>query len=159
MAKKNEIQIVDYTSRYREAFELLNREWINQYFKVEANDEKLFSDPENQIVNKGGYIAVALFDGQPCGVCALVKSKFVEYDFELSKMAVSPKVQGKGAGYLLGQRIVEKAKELGANTLFLEGNTRLEASINLYRKLGFQAIEGRAGAYERCNIIMVLNFS
>ena len=42
-------------------------------------------------------------------------------------------------------------------TFFLEGNTRLEASIALYRKLGFKEIPLEGNAYERCDILMALD--
>ena len=42
--------------------------------------------------------------------------------------------------------------------IFLEGNTRLQASIALYRKLGFKEIPLEGNAYERCDILMELKF-
>ena len=79
------------------------------------------------------------------------------YDFELAKMAVSPKAQGKNIGWLLGQAIIEKAKALGGKLMYLESNTSLKPAINLYYKLGFKKIVGRATPYERSNIQMELN--
>lgn len=38
-----------------------------------------------------------------------------------------------------------------------EGNTRLEASIALYRKLGFHEIPLQGNAYERCDILMLFD--
>ena len=78
------------------------------------------------------------------------------YDFELAKMAVSPKAQGKNIGWLLGQAIIEKAKALGASGIYLESNTILKPAINLYHKLGFQKVAGHPTPYERCNIQMEL---
>lgn len=74
-------------------------------------------------------------------------------------MAVSPRAQGKNLGFLLGQAVVNKAKELGAANIYLESNTILKPAINLYHKLGFQKIVGRATPYKRCNIQMVLQLS
>ena len=37
---------------------------------------------------------------------------------------------------------------------YLEGNTRLKASIAIYRSLGFVEIPLRGNAYERCDILM-----
>jgi ribosomal protein S18 acetylase RimI-like enzyme len=82
-----------------------------------------------------------------------------DHAFELAKMAVSPRVQGKGAGWLLAQAVVAKAKDLGSRNFYLESNTLLKPAINLYRKLGFKEVQGCGSAYERCNIQMVLNFS
>ena len=79
-----------------------------------------------------------------------------KYDYELAKMGVSPLAQGKGIGWLLGQTIIQKAKDLGGKTLFLESNTKLKPAISLYRKLGFQKIPHKPSVYERSNIQMVL---
>jgi len=154
--ESGKVEIVDYKPEYQSAFRDLNEEWISTYFKMEAADYKALDDPEGYILNKGGSILIALFDGEPAGVCALVKMNDPDYDFELAKMAVSPRVQGKSIGWLLGQAIIEKARTLGAAKLYLESNTLLKPAINLYHKLGFEKVAGRATPYERCNIQMEL---
>ncbi|WP_343306287.1 bifunctional helix-turn-helix transcriptional regulator/GNAT family N-acetyltransferase [Chitinophaga niabensis] len=148
------VQIVDYKPAYREAFRTLNEEWISTWFKMEEADHKALDDPKGYILNKGGHILVALYEGAPVGVCALIKMKDPEYDFELAKMAVSPRAQGKNIGWLLGNAVIEKARSLGARKIYLESNTVLKPAINLYYKLGFQKVIGRATPYERCNIQM-----
>jgi len=150
------VQIVDYKPAYREAFKALNEEWISTWFKMEEADHKALDDPKGYILNKGGHILVALYEGEPVGVCALIKMKDPEYDFELAKMAVSPRAQGKSIGWLLGNAVIEKAKALGARKLYLESNTILKPAINLYYKLGFRKVIGHATPYERCNIQMEL---
>lgn len=150
------VKIVPYQAKYREAFAELNKEWISTYFKMEESDYKALNNPEEYIIDKGGCILVALYNDEPAGVCALIKMNDPDYDFELAKMAVSPKVQGKNIGWLLGQAILEKAKELKASTIYLESNTILKPAINLYHKLGFRKISGHATPYERCNIQMAL---
>ena len=82
-----------------------------------------------------------------------------DYDYELAKMAVSPRAQGKKIGYLLGKAIIQKAKDLGAKNLYLESNTILTPPINLYHKLGFRKIEGHYTPYQRSNIQMELNLN
>ncbi|SIO01863.1 bifunctional helix-turn-helix transcriptional regulator/GNAT family N-acetyltransferase [Chitinophaga niabensis] len=151
------VQIVDYKPAYREAFRALNEEWISTWFKMEEADHKALDDPRGYILNKGGHILVALYEGEPVGVCALIKMKDPAYDFELAKMAVSPRAQGRNIGWLLGNAVIEKARSLGARKLYLESNTVLKPAINLYYKLGFQKVTGRATPYERCNIQMELS--
>ena len=82
-----------------------------------------------------------------------------EYDFELAKMAVSPKAQGKNIGYLLGRAIIDQAKTFGASKVYLESNTILKPAISLYHKLGFTKVAGRPSPYERSNIQMELILS
>jgi len=148
------VSIVDYQPEHRKAFKDLNEEWITQYFKMEESDHKALGHPEEYIIDKGGHIYIALYDGEAVGACALIKMD--DSKFELAKMAVSPKAQGKSIGTLLGQACIDKARELGADTLFLESNTRLKPAISLYRKLGFEKITGPPSPYERANIQMEL---
>ncbi|MEJ5144286.1 MULTISPECIES: GNAT family N-acetyltransferase [Sphingobacterium] len=98
-----------------------------------------------------------MYNNKPVGVCALIKMHQEDYDYEMAKMAVSPSAQGKNIGFLLGQAVLKKAKELGAQNLYLESNTILKPAINLYHKLGFKKIAGRDTSYKRCNIQMALH--
>jgi ribosomal protein S18 acetylase RimI-like enzyme len=154
--ESQKVKIVRYKPVYAKAFRELNEEWINKYFTMEKADRKSLDHPKEYVLDKGGEIFVALYDDEPVGVCALVKMDDPEFDFELAKMAVSPKAQGKNIGWLLGQTIIEKARSLGGKKLYIESNTSLKPAINLYYKLGFKKISGRATPYERCNIQMEL---
>ncbi len=150
------VKIVPYHAAYREVFAALNKEWISTYFKMEEADYKALNDPDKYIIGNGGHILVALYQEEPVGVCALIKMNDPDYDYELAKMAVSPKVQGKNIGWLLGQAVLEKAKALKASAIYLESNTILKPAISLYHKLGFQKIPRHASPYERSNIQMAL---
>lgn len=154
--ESKDIEIVPYAPRYREAFKSLNEEWIKKYFHMEESDSKALGNPEENILKKGGHIFVALYKGSPAGVCALCKMDDPVYNYELSKLAVSPAAQGRGIGVLLGKAAIGKAEELGAEKLYLESNTILEPAIHIYRKLGFKKIAGRETEYQRCNIQMEL---
>lgn len=148
------IEITDYTPQYADDFRRLNHEWITKYFKLEAADNLALDNPQSYILDKGGHIFVAQYKGEAVGVVALLK--MADGGFELAKMAVSPKAQGKSIGFLLGQHAIEKAKELKATRVFLESNTRLKPALNLYRKLGFKTIIGGQSPYERADIQMEL---
>lgn len=151
-----DVKIVSFEPQYQEAFKSLNVEWISTYFEMEEADYKALDNPQEYILDKGGKIFVALYQNEPVGVCALIKMTNSAYDFEMAKMAVSPKAQGKNIGFLLGQEIVKSAKEQGAKKIYLESNTILKPAINLYQKLGFQKVFGLATPYKRCNIQMEL---
>jgi len=147
-----EVQIVNYMPAYRQAFKQLNEEWITRYFKMEETDHKSLDHPDEYILDNGGHIFMAIYEGQPIGACALINMGDDVY--ELAKMAVSPLAQGKGIGFLLGEACIDKAKALGAKSIYLESNTRLKPAINLYHKLGFKKITGHPSPYERCDIQM-----
>lgn len=153
------VQIVDYEPKFASDFKSLNEQWISYYFKMEETDYKSLDDPEGYILKQGGHIFVALYEGQPVGVCALIRMMNASQDFELAKMAVAPAAQGKHIGWLLGQAALNKARELGGKKVYLESNTILKPAINLYHKLGFQKIAGHPTPYERCNIQMEVDLS
>ena len=149
------LQIVEYAPKHALAFKELNEAWIRKFFEIEEEDRKALNNPDG-IIDDGGYIFIALSEGKEVGVCALrwVDSKV----FEFSKMAVAENSQGLGIGRKLIEAAIDKAKAVGAKRIYLEGNTALEASIHLYRKLGFKEIEWKSSAYNRVNIIMEMLF-
>ena len=147
--------IEDYQPKYRAAFRSLNEEWISAYFEVEEADRKSLEHPQEYILNRGGFIFVAVLDDEPVGVCALVKRDDLDA-YELAKMAVSPKAQGKKIGFLLSQTAIAKARSLNASRVYLESNTKLVPAIRLYEKLGFVRVAGLPSPYARVNIQMEL---
>ncbi|ATP56293.1 MarR family transcriptional regulator [Pedobacter ginsengisoli] len=157
--ESKDVKIVPYSDQYKNAFKTLNEEWISNYFEIEDADRKALDNPDSYILNKGGKIFVALYNGEPLGVCALIKMDDPDYQYEMAKMAVSPMAQGKNIGWLLGKAIADEARMLGANKLYLESNTILKPAINLYHKLGFKKVVGRDTPYARCNIQMELSLN
>ncbi|MBW1654023.1 GNAT family N-acetyltransferase [Flavobacterium quisquiliarum] len=153
---KNNVQIKTYTPKYKESFKNLNIEWISNYFEVEPNDIKALDHAEEYIIEKGGEIFSAILNDEVLGVCALIKSNTKDYDYELAKMAVSPKAQGKGVGLLLAKEAIKWASEKGASKIYLESNTKLQPAIKLYEKLGFKEIKGISSSYNRVDIQMML---
>lgn len=149
------MEIRGWDRKYGDDFVRLNRQWIETYFALEPCDVDVFADPEERIVNRGGQIFFAVADGKVIGCCALIRHTSERY--ELAKMAVSPDAQGHGAGRLLAEAVIDKARALNAKELFLEANTRLEASVHLYRSLGFKPADVAHASYERCDLFMIMN--
>lgn len=140
------------------AFKELNVQWIEQYFKVEAEDVKILSNPEEYIIKRGGVILCAEreIDGVQEIVGTVALFPHGEDCLELAKMVVSPKVRGQNLGFLLGEAALQKAREIGVSRVYLESNTKLEPAINLYYKLGFKRVQNFSSPYERANIAMEL---
>lgn len=150
-----QVRILDYAPEHQPIFKSLNTEWIERYFRLEAADLKALDHPDEYILQRGGHILLAEYNGQLVGTCALIKMS--DDTYELAKMAVSPTAQGLGIGLRLGEAAVARARALGAARLYLESNTKLGPALNLYHKLGFhKTISGPASPYERCNIQMEL---
>jgi DNA-binding MarR family transcriptional regulator/N-acetylglutamate synthase-like GNAT family acetyltransferase len=152
LRESHDVQIIDYTPDYHDAFRNLNHEWITKHFRLEESDNLALDHPDEKILKPGGHIFMALYKGEAVGTCALIKMS--DNSFELAKMAVTDRAKGKNIGYLLGKACLDKARELGATSVFLESNTKLKPAITLYHKLGFQKIVGPPSPYERSNIQM-----
>lgn len=144
-----------YEDRYKADFVRLNTEWITTFFRLEDSDTKVLNNVESYILDKGGQIFLAVSDDdEVLGCCALIVHPENE-TYELAKMAVTPSAQGLGIGRKLGEVLLTYAKCKGIKQVFLEGNTKMVASISLYRKLGFVEVPKQRAAYERCDIMMV----
>lgn len=149
-----EVTIVDYEPKYAPDFKRLNVEWIQKFFTVEAHDLMELENPEEFILSNGGHIFFAKFKEQIVGTCAMLKTG--EKEFYLAKMGVSPEFQGRQIGKLLGQAVIDKAKEYGGGRVWLESNRSLVPAINLYLRLGFIEIPIDSTPYARADIRMEL---
>ncbi|GAC1587667.1 MAG: hypothetical protein NVS3B25_03800 [Hymenobacter sp.] len=150
-----DLTILDYEPVHQPAFRALNHEWIAQYFAIEPLDNLMLDDPEGYILGPGGHIFMARSGRELVGTCALIK----EHDgvYELAKMAVSPRAQGRGIGWALGQAILGKARALGARRVELLSNSRLTPALALYEKLGFRHVPVPPTPYQRTDVKMVLD--
>lgn len=147
------ITISQYSDAKKEAFKTLNYEWLEKYFAVEPVDEIMLSSPRREIVDKGGYIFFAEYNGMIVGTVALIN--IGDASFELGKMAVTEKVQGLGIGKRLMEHCLEFAKQAGAKKVLLYSNRKLGSAIHLYIKYGFVEDPVEPGHYERADIKMV----
>jgi ribosomal protein S18 acetylase RimI-like enzyme len=146
------IEIVSYCRNHQPRFEKLNREWIEKFFRMEKVDEEVLQQPEEFILRDGGFILMALWEGEAAGTVALRKMK--TGDFELTKMAVDEKFRGRGIGEELIKKLLERAAQMGLEKVILYSNTVLKPAIRLYRRMGFIEMEAEKGVYARCNIKM-----
>jgi ribosomal protein S18 acetylase RimI-like enzyme len=138
-------------------FDSINREWINDMFKLEAIDERVISNPQREIIEKGGHIWFALHSKLGVvGTCALMKKD--EGTFELTKMGVVSTARGLKVGEALLQHVVKEAEDIATKLLFLLTNSSCEAAIHLYEKNGFahceEIMKTYGKAYKRCNVAM-----
>ena len=140
------------------AFRTLNEEWITRYFTLEPKDIETLSNPQ-KIVADGGQIYFARMGKQAVGCVALLPLESGVY--ELSKMAVSPSMRGRGIGRTLLEHTIAEARMLGAKKLFLGSNSVLANAVHLYESLGFRHIPRENMpwvAYARADVFMELDF-
>lgn len=154
--ESKDIRIIPYDANYQPIFKSLNENWITSYWQLEAHDLEVLDYPQENVIDKGGFIFIATYKDEPIGVCALCKMNDSIYDYELAKLAVAPSSHGKGIGQLLCEAVIDQAKELGATRIFIESNTLLKPAISLYRKLGFKELKEYHPSYARGDIQMEL---
>lgn len=151
-----DVKIVSYQKKYKKDFKKLNIEWLEKYFTVEPTDKKLINSPGEEIINKGGEIFFALLDNKVVGTCAVLKVDRKSY--ELTKMAVTEKSQGKQIGKKLGLTVIGFVVAKRGKRIVLDTNHKLTSAIQLYRKLGFVTVPFEYDdKYERELIRMELN--
>ena len=152
MSLENTLEIIPFTTDLKDYIKILNFEWLNKYFKVEPKDQLVLSNPQGEIIDKGGFIFYARYNGEIIGTVSLLKID--DSTFELSKMAITSKIQGLGIGKKLIDHCLSFAKENKIEKLILYSNKKLLTALHLYRKFGFEEIELETGNYERADIKM-----
>jgi putative acetyltransferase len=137
-------------------FRELNEEWIAQYFAIEEQDRRQLDDPVAAYIETGGEILIAELDGRAVGCVALMPDGTGAY--ELSKMAIAPGLRGRGAGRRLLSGVIDRARELGASSLFLGSSRKLANAVHLYESLGFRHVapETLHMPYARADVFMAL---
>jgi N-acetylglutamate synthase-like GNAT family acetyltransferase len=152
MSVDNTIEIIPFSPVYKEAIKTLNLEWLQKHFRVEPKDEIVLSDPQGQIIDKGGMIFYAKYKDEIVGTVSLIKID--DTTFELSKMAVTDGVQGLGIGKKIMLHCLAVAEAKGMEKLILYSNRKLLSAIHLYEKFGFVEVPLEDGVYERADIKM-----
>ncbi len=152
------VNIIPYQSNHATDFKNLNIAWLEKYFFVEAKDENLLNDCENTILAIGGYIFMAEYKNVIVGCFSFIPHK--KGYFELGKMAVNQKYQGKGIGKQLLSYAIDFAKEHHWKGILLYSSTKLPTALHIYRKYGFKDIAlEKELPYARSDVKMELSLN
>lgn len=138
-------------------FHDINATWIAEMFTLEPTDREVLENPRSRIIDPGGAILFVEAKGLGIvGTCALQKTG--AYAFELTKMGVRESARGLKAGEFLLAAMIDRARELGAENLYLLTNHICEAAIHLYEKAGFvhdaEIMREYGARYARCDVAM-----
>lgn len=147
----------DFDDALAHHFHDINAEWIDAMFRMEDTDREVLQHPRARIVDPGGAILFVEAEGLGIvGTCALQKTGDTSY--ELTKMGVRESARGRKAGEFLLAAVLERAKALGADPLYLLTNAKCASAIHLYEKLGFrhdaQIMATYGARYARCDVAM-----
>jgi ribosomal protein S18 acetylase RimI-like enzyme len=153
----DKIEIIDYRPQHQLYFENFNRAWIEKHFWLEKIDIYVLQHPEEAILDKGGAVLMAAYDGEIAGTVALRKVSDEVYEF--TKMAVDDAFRRKGIAKALSYAAFDRAKSFGARKVILYSQTGLVPAITMYRKLGFIEVPIEEGVYKRSDIKMEIELS
>jgi N-acetylglutamate synthase-like GNAT family acetyltransferase len=151
------LTIIEYDDSLAQDFYTINAQWIETMFVLEATDIDVLTHPRETIIDKGGVILfVRSAEHGIAGTCALKKTS--EGCFELTKMGVRENVRGMKAGEFLLAAILERARSMQIEKLYLLTSKKCEAAIHLYEKYGFEHSEeimrDYGQSYRRCDVAM-----
>lgn len=136
----------------------------------------MLADPYGVIVGEYfGHLYVAEDENNDIiGVCGLTKVQLIflcficiyshlllqgeSGSYEMVKLGVLDKAQGKGVGKKLVVHCLDKAKELKASKVELESHTSLQAALKMYESLGFRTVEGQCH-FVTANVKMELSLT
>jgi DNA-binding MarR family transcriptional regulator/GNAT superfamily N-acetyltransferase len=152
---RDALRIVPFAPGLREHFYRLNEAWLRAYFYVEEIDHRVLSDPEGQIIARGGTILFAALGDEIVGTCALMPD--ADGSVEVTKMGVDERRRGLGIGRALLEAVIAEFRRRKGRRLFLETNSKLEPALRLYESMGFErqpAIKPDSH-YARADVYMV----
>ena len=149
-------EIINLKIEYEKHFYDLNIAWLKEFFLVEDYDQKILSNPQKHIINKGGSIFFAKKNKKIIGVVALMPTD--EFDvFERTKMGVKKSFRNQGVGRLLINKCIEKVKLDKLKKVIIYSNRKLENAIYLYKSFGFTEVElEKKSNYQRADIKLEL---
>ncbi|AEG58347.1 GNAT family N-acetyltransferase [Desulforamulus ruminis] len=148
------LEIIEYQDQYKSNLKELSYEWLEKYVSVEPEDERILNKPNETVIEGGGHIFFAKFNGKIVGTVSLIKID--EGSYEVAKLAVTELYQGRKIGRQLIEKCIQTAKQAGAKKIILYTNHVLQAAIHLYKYFGFKEIQQNVKKYIEADIMMEL---
>lgn len=134
---------IAYLKQYSDFISTLAKIWYEVLGKIwmpEIGIEEIESWYHEWLNHDMPLAYIALYDGIPVGACSLQLNDGIRPDLApwLGDLVVDPKYQKQGIGKMLVDAVVEKAKELGFEKLYLFA---LDPTIpEYYKRLGWKKI-------------------
>lgn len=149
MAEEINVQIRDAHEGDRDAIQKVLEDAYGQYRSVlpaEGWEQYRANILESLDSEKPTARIIALIDGEVVGSSLLFLSSEAAYGAKelgiespiLRLLAVSPSARGRGVATALIRANIERAIELGGNTLHLHTSDMMESAVKLYERLGFE---------------------
>ena len=108
------------------------------YLEIQNYDDELLH-LEKKYGIPDGRLYIAYIDEKPAGCVAL--RKLDDTKCELKRLFVRPEFRGQNLGHILIKQIIDDAKSIGYESLFLDTLPFLKIAIHLYKSFGFKETE------------------
>jgi hypothetical protein len=69
---QEKIEIIDFTNDLKDHIKRLNYEWLEKHFSIEKSDEVSLSNPQGEIIDKGGMVFYATLNNKIVGTASLL---------------------------------------------------------------------------------------
>lgn len=127
-------ELFEHYRRFLEVEDPLNMQYLQlQNYASELQDlDKKYGTPV-------GRLYIAFVDDMPAGCIGLRKMR--EQVCEMKRLFVEKEYRGLGIGDRLVQTIIEAAKEIGYEEMYLDTMPSLKSAVHLYYKYGFLETE------------------
>jgi len=152
--KVQEAKIIKWNDKYSKDFIDISMEWLVKYDLLEDIDLEILNHPYENILYDGGMIFFARLGKDIAGTVSMMKMD--EKSWEIVKLGVKEKYQGRGIGRKLMDTVMDFAYEKGAEKIVLFTNSKLATAIELYFKYGFKEIPMADNEYEEADKKMEL---
>jgi GNAT superfamily N-acetyltransferase len=123
----------EFVGWLRERYPEMERE-IDDYLQ-DQNFEEQINDPIRYFTPPNGECLLARHNDRPVGI--LMLKPHCEGTCEMNRMFVRPEARGLGIGRALIARLIERARDLGYDTMILSALHRHDEALPLYRSSGF----------------------
>lgn len=123
------------------------RELWREYWKsIDLPDDFQGFDEELQGLpgkygEEGGALLIASIEGAPAGTIAL--RRLTDRAGEVKRLYLRPQFRGRRLGRHLVERVIERARAMGYQTLYADTLPIMTDALNLYARMGFET----TGAY------------
>lgn len=133
------MEIIEYTSRYKDDFIQFNTDWIIDNFGVlESADMETFEKIDEEL-EAGAMIYFAVEGEVPLATC--MAKPMDGLTWEICKLGSNKNKNHKGCGSAVFGAAVQWAIDHGAKRLFILSNSKLKPAIHIYKKFGFEEIK------------------
>jgi DNA-binding MarR family transcriptional regulator/ribosomal protein S18 acetylase RimI-like enzyme len=154
------LNLVPYRDEHEVNFNDLNISWLKEYLEVTGYDQRVLSDPKQEILSKDGFIYMLTLGEEVIG-CFAVR-KIDRHACELLKFTIGKDHRGWGLGRFMLNHAIEKATVAGYQKMLLFTDAKLKEANQLYREEGFRVIDEYPGFSDqtgRSAILMQLNIN